>query len=186
MQKDVVFLKRPLWFLVAMLALSAGTLQAHPFHTDFSGLTNGLVHPWLGLDHILAMTAVGFWSAQLSGRARWLVPCSFVSMMSLGAIIGFGGASIPFVEQAILCSILVLGLLIAAAIRLPLVAGMIVIGLFALFHGLAHGSEISAQTSVSNYLAGFVLATLTLHVIGLALGITARRQTSPLWVRFAG
>ena len=186
MQNNFVFLKRSFGFLVALLALGTGTLQAHPFHSDLSGLAGGLVHPWLGLDHILAMAAVGFWAAQLGERARWLVPCSFVAMMCAGAGLGMHAMPVPFVEQAILASILVLGLLIAASVRLPLAAGMVLVGVFALFHGLAHGSEIAKQAFAFPYIVGFVFATAMLHLIGFALGLLAQRQAKLLWVRGAG
>src|SRR5213593_4828132 len=92
----------PKWFVVsvsALVALSPATLQAHPLHNSMSGLTSGLLHPFAGLDHILAMVAVGFWAAQLGGRARWLVPGSFLAMMIAGSTIGFGHAPVAFVEQ---------------------------------------------------------------------------------------
>jgi len=186
MQNNFVFLKRSFGFFVGLLAFGTGTLQAHPFHTDFSGLTGGLIHPWLGLDHILAMAAVGFWAAQMGGRARWLVPCSFVAMMCGGAGLGLRATPVPFVEQAILASILVLGLLIAASVRLPLAASMLLVGSFALFHGLAHGSEIAKQTFAFPYFVGFVLATVMLHLIGFTSGFLAQRQARLLWVRGAG
>ena len=106
----------------------------HDFNWDFSG---GLVHPLSGLDHLLAMIAVGLWAAQLGGRARWLVPAAFVGVMALGAALGHAGMNFSGMEQAIAASVLVLGLLVARSVRLPVAAGMALVGVFALFHGLA-------------------------------------------------
>src|SRR5437879_13247583 len=99
MQNNFVFLKKSFGFLVALLALGTGTLQAHPFHSDLSGPAGGLVHPWVGVDHILAMAAVGFWAAQLGGHARWLVPCSFFARICSVAGLVMHGMPVPFVEE---------------------------------------------------------------------------------------
>ncbi len=165
-----------------LLAALPAIASAHPGHDgdhgfgwDFSG---GFAHPLGGWDHLLAMIAVGFWAVQLGGRARWLVPAAFVSMMTLGAVLGHGGISIAGTEQGIAASVLVLGLLVATAARLPIAAGMAVVGVFALFHGLAHGAEMPATAAGLSYGLGFVLATSLLHAAGLGLGlITAKKST---------
>jgi len=165
-----------------LLAALPAIASAHPGHDgdhgfgwDFSG---GFAHPLNGWDHLLAMVAVGLWAAQLGGRARWLVPAAFVSVMTLGAVLGHGGMSIAGTEQAIAASVLVLGLLVATAARLPLAAGMALTGIFALFHGLAHGAEIPATSAGLSYGLGFVLTTALLHAAGLGLGqLTARKST---------
>jgi urease accessory protein len=177
--------------LTRFLALAAFALpvlaHAHPGHGgheltwDFAG---GAAHPLSGWDHLLAMVAVGLWAARLGGRSRWLVPVAFVSVMALGAILARAGFALPGVEQGIAASILVLGLLIAAAVRLPAPAGMAIAGLFALFHGVAHGSEMPATTGGLAYGAGFVVVTILLHGAGLGLGVALKDHVQT--VRFAG
>lgn len=170
-----------------LIFLLPSLAQAHPGvpgHTH--GFGNGLSHPLTGLDHLCAMIAVGLWAAQRGGRALWLVPLTFVSIMVTGGILGMGGMGIPYVEQGIAASVLVLGIFIAAAVRLPLWASMAIVGLFALFHGYAHGAEMPDTASGFAYGIGFVVATASLHLSGIALGITAQRFASAQWVRCAG
>ncbi len=151
--------------------------QAHPGHDgheltwDFNG---GFTHPLSGWDHLLAMIAVGLWAAQLGGRARWLVPVAFVGVMTLGAALGRTGVIFPGMEQGIAASVLVLGLLIAAAVRLPVTAGMALVGVFAIFHGFAHGAEMPGTAGGLFYGAGFVVATALLHAIGVGSGCLCR------------
>ena len=146
----------------------------------------GLAHPFSGMDHLCAMLAVGLWAAQLGGRMRWLLPMTFLSVMLAGGALGLNGVRIPFAEQGIASSLLVLGILIAATVRLPMMAGMVVVGLFALFHGYAHGAEMPASAAGLAYAFGFVAASACLHLIGLALGLTAQRWDLSRWIRFAG
>ncbi|MFA6287242.1 MAG: HupE/UreJ family protein [Opitutaceae bacterium] len=161
-------------FLPAIASAHPGHDGDHGFGWDFSG---GFVHPLGGWDHLLAMIAVGLWAAQLGGRARWLVPAAFVSVMTLGAVLGHGGLQIAGTEQGIAASVLVLGLLVATAARLPAAASMAIVGVFALFHGLAHGAEMPATSAGLSYGLGFVLATSLLHAAGLGLGqLTARKS----------
>jgi urease accessory protein len=161
-------------------------------HTGFSanGFTHGFMHPISGLDHTLAMIAVGLWAAQLassgSKRAVWLVPLSFVSMMVIGGILGISGIELPFVEQGILASVLVLGVLVLAGVRLPITANAAIVGLFALFHGHAHGAEMPATSSGLTYALGFAFATALLHASGIAFGLTAQGRLSSLALRVAG
>jgi urease accessory protein len=119
--------------------------QAHPQIGNSAGFARGLAHPMSGSDHICAMIAVGLWAAQRGDRALWLVPLVFVLAMTIGGILGMAAISLPFVEPGIAASVLVLGILIAAAVRLPLIASVLLVGLFALFHGHAHGSEMPSQ-----------------------------------------
>jgi urease accessory protein len=170
---------------VAALLLVPTLAQAHPGH-DVTGFSHGFAHPLGGLDHLLAMLAVGLWAAQMGGRARWAVPATFVTVMSLGGMLGMMGLHLPMVESGIAASVLVLGLLIALSARLPLAAAMPLVGLFALFHGYAHGAEMPASVSGFEYAAGFVLATAGLHAAGIALGMGIQRVTSAPLVRFAG
>lgn len=160
--------------------------HAHVSVGHTNGLAHGLLHPLTGLDHIAAMIAVGLWAAQCGGRAAWVVPLSFVTVMLLGGLIGMAGISIPFVEPVIVASVLVLGLLIAAAVRLPLVASSLLVGLFAVFHGHAHGAEMPATASGLAYGIGFVLATGVLHCCGIGLGRFAQRLAGPRLAQYAG
>lgn len=158
--------------------------HAHPGHG--SGFAAGVAHPLTGLDHILAMAAVGLWAAQLGGRARWAVPAAFVGVMMLGSALGMAGVTMPMVDSAILCSVVMLGLLITTAARLPLAASLALVGLFAAFHGLAHGAEIPATASGLAYTGGFALSTAALHGAGFALGAGLQRFAEAGWVRVAG
>ncbi len=175
------------------LALSLLTLltfpvlaHAHPGHDHSSGFSHGLAHPINGLDHILAMVAVGLWAAQIGGRALWAVPATFVGVMALGGILGVAGFTVPFVEPGIVGSVLILGLLIAFAVRLPLAASLPLVGLFSIFHGYAHGAEMPFSASGIEYGLGFVLATAALHGIGIGIGLLIQRFTTAPVVRFAG
>lgn len=141
--------------------------NAHSLDSIPIGLVSGFSHPFLGLDHILAMVAVGVWAWQLGGRAVWLLPISFVSMMSIAASFGMMGFYLPLTEQAIACSILILGLLIAGFIKLPTGIGSILVGIFALFHGYAHGLELPNATSPTLFGIGFIIATGLLHGFGI-------------------
>jgi urease accessory protein len=173
--------------LLSLIFLVPSLAQAHPGmpgHTH--GFSNGLLHPLTGLDHICAMVAVGLWAAQRGGRALWLVPLTFVSIMVVGGILGMGGVGIPYVEQGIAASVLVLGIFIAAAVRLPLAASMAIVGLFAIFHGYAHGAEMPGSASGFAYGIGFVVATACLHLSGISLGLIAQRFVSAKLIRFAG
>src|SRR5579883_978366 len=140
--------------LLALLALVPVLASAHPGHGTH-GFASGFSHPLLGLDHILAMVAVGLWAAQLGGRSLWAVPATFVGVMSVGGMLGLLGVPLPMVEAGILASVLILGLFIATAVRLPLAASMLLVGAFALFHGHAHGTEIPATASGLTYGLGF-------------------------------
>lgn len=153
------------------LALAPALANAHPGHGD-SGVVQGFSHPLLGLDHLVAMVAVGLWAAMLGGRARWIVPSVFVTMMGAGAAAGMSGVIVPGVEQGIAASILILGLLIATSVRVPVTAAAAVVGAFAVFHGLAHGTEVPANASGLSFATGFIFATILLHGVGLALGYT--------------
>jgi urease accessory protein len=172
--------------VLAVLALTPVLAQAHPIPGEVHTLKSGFLHPLSGLDHILAMVAVGLWAAQLGGRALYLVPAAFVSLMAVGGALGMAGVPLPMVEAGILASILVLGLLIAAAVRLPVWAGMAIVGLFALFHGHAHGTELPAAATGMTYAIGFILATMLLHACGIGLGLLAQKKLPAPAVRFAG
>jgi urease accessory protein len=175
-----------LWTFTLGLALVPTLAQAHPGVHHTAGFGQGLSHPLSGLDHVLAMLAVGLWAAQLGGRAIWCVPASFVGMMTLGAALGFAGVNVPGVEQSILASVLVLGLFLAAAVRLPLAASVVLVAVFAFFHGSAHGAEMSRDSSALACGAGFLLATTALHGVGLSLGLLARKAAQTPLLRVSG
>ena len=159
---------------------------AHPGAGHIPGFSAGFSHPFGGMDHMLAMVAVGFWAAQMGGRAVWAVPCAFVGTMVLGGLVGTAGLSMPYVEQGILASILVLGVLIAGAFKFSVAASGALVGAFALFHGYAHGVEIPADIAAVSYSAGFSLATLALHSAGLLAGSGGQKLYNGRVSRFIG
>jgi urease accessory protein len=161
---------------------------AHPGHPDNAamGFVQGFSHPFTGADHILAMLAVGLWAAQLGGRALWRVPAAFVSLMLVGGIVGMSAIPMPYIQEGILVSILVLGVLIAGAFKFPVAVSASIVGLFALFHGVAHGSEIPMTSSAVTFSIGFAVATALLHGIGLASGVVLQRFNIEKISRLAG
>lgn len=155
----------------AALALAAPMAFAHTFGgTAGAGFGAGMAHPFIGLDHLAAMVAVGLWAAQLGGRAILAVPAAFLLTMTAGAAAAHAGVVLPAVESGIAASVLVLGLLVAAAVRLPLGTGLVVVAVFAAFHGHAHGSELPQGASAAIFAVGFVLATALLHSVGVVTG----------------
>jgi urease accessory protein len=176
------------------LAILLGTIvlaiapmaYAHIGVGETTGFLRGFAHPLGGLDHVLAMVAVGLWAGQRGGKARWMIPMTFVTIMILGGLIGAMGVTLPYVEQGIALSVLVLGILVAAAVSWPLPASMLLVGVFALFHGHAHGAEMPVSVSGIEYGAGFVLATAILHAIGIGAAIVARNFHRSVLVRLSG
>lgn len=146
------------------------------------GILSGFLHPILGLDHLLAMVAVGLLSAQIGGRAIWTVPAAFIGVMALGGLLGILGLPLPMVEYGITGSVLILGVAIVAGNRLPEWSAIIFVALFALFHGHAHGTELPDLTNTIGlmiaYVTGFLIATAGLHVVGALIGIMAIRNRS--------
>ncbi len=167
--------KKFLLALAAALVAGATPALAHPGHGEAVGLIHGFVHPMSGIDHIVAMVAVGLFAAQLGGRALWLVPTSFVAMMGVGGMLGISSVDVPFVEVGIAMSVVVLGFAIAFAVRPPVALAMGLVGAFAIFHGHAHGAEMPVGASGLNYAIGFMLATALLHVAGIGLGFGVGR-----------
>lgn len=162
------------------------TLFAHS-EAHVGGLINGLTHPMLGLDHLLAMAAVGILSVQLGGRKAWKIPAAFVAMMLVGGLISFLGVSLPAVEAGILLSVLALGAALASGKKLNANWAIALVGFFALFHGHAHGSEIPALANPALYAIGFVLATTLLHAAGVLFGISAKNTVSgTVIIRYSG
>ncbi len=173
-------------FLLGLLLLLPSLVQAHTGVGNPNGFSQGIAHPLSGLDHICAMVAVGLWAAQMGGRAIWVVPLTFVSVMALGGFLGMMHVHLPFVETGIVISVLTLGVFIAAAVRMPLIANILIVGLFAICHGHTHGEEMLETISGLTYGIGFVIATALLHVIGISLGVGIQRISKPYMVRLAG
>lgn len=166
--------------------IAAPAVQAHPQLFHASGFVHGLLHPWTGADHWLAMIAVGLWAAQLGGAACWRVPLSFMACMAAGAALAISGISLPYVEAGIAASVLVLGLAIVSGLRVGPTVGMALVGVFALFHGHAHGSEIAANLPALEYGLGFLASTAMLLGIGIASGILLRRTLPDGILRLTG
>lgn len=171
-------------FSASALLLSPALALAHPGH-DHAGVMSGIAHPVLGLDHLLAMLAVGLWAAQQTGRARWALPLTFVATMLFGGLLGFTGLQLPLMETGIAGSVLALGLLVALAVRPPVAVATGLTALFALSHGVAHGLELPALASPWGYAVGFVMATAALHGIGYVVARNLPQVAAPL-VRIAG
>ncbi|WP_315837332.1 HupE/UreJ family protein [Bradyrhizobium prioriisuperbiae] len=171
--------------LALALLLLPSAAFAHPGH-DESGLVAGLSHPLTGIDHIAVMIAVGLWAALKGGRALWVWPAAFVGVMLVGGALGMTGVALPFVEPGILASVVVLGLLVALAVDLPVWLGAAIVGLFALFHGHAHGAEVPEAASGLAYMAGFAVATAVLHGVGIAVALSLKSARWQPLVRVAG
>lgn len=161
-------------FAAAALSIAATPALAHLNPAEHGSFAAGLSHPVFGLDHILAMVAVGLWAAALGGRAIWALPVSFVGAMMVGFAAALAGMGLPFVEPMILVSVLALGLAVALSLRLPVAAAAGIVGIFALFHGHAHGGELGAAGALA-FGAGFAISTALLHAAGIALALAAGR-----------
>ena len=158
--------------LSAILLLAAAMpAYAHVGIGTASSFTAGFMHPLSGLDHMTVMVAVGLWAALKGGKAVLAWPAAFVGVMLVGGALGILHMPLPFVEPGILASVVALGLLVALAVDLPVSAGVAIIGLFALFHGHAHGTEVPENAGGLEYMAGFAIATLLLHAAGIAAGL---------------
>lgn len=173
----------------AAIALMPGIALAHTGVGDTSGFSHGFVHPLTGIDHLLAMMMVGVFAWQLGGRALWLVPLTFVLVMAIGGAFGVAGVSIPFVETGIALSVIVLGAAVAFRLSMPVAIAVALVGLFAVFHGHAHGEEMPENAAGLAYGLGFMLATAALHLAGIGLGFLIGRiadERGPAVVRITG
>jgi urease accessory protein len=175
---------RPLlaWCLLGI----AGPALAHSAEGVAGGFASGFMHPLLGWDHVIAMVAVGLWGAFLGRPAIWLLPVVFPLVMALGGALGVLGVPLPAVEIGIAASAIVLGAMVALAARPPLWVAGAVVGVFAVFHGHAHGTELPAAASPIAYSLGFVIATGTLHASGIALSLVTRWPQGGRLVRACG
>lgn len=176
------------WLLLGACFGAGGPALAHTGLHIGGGWGAGLSHPFLGLDHMLAMLSVGALAAIAGGRALWALPLTFMGVMALGGVLGMAGIDLPAVEQGIAASLIVFGVLLATRVGLPMPAAMAVVGVFALFHGHAHGAELPEMSSEAAYAAGFVLATGVLHLlgIGIALGLARFGSWALPLTRLAG
>ncbi len=170
--------------LAVLIALAATPALAHTGHGDTEAFTSGLAHPLFGLDHLLAMVAVGLWAGLIGGSALWAWPAAFVGVMAVGGALGMAGVALPGVEPLIVGSVIAIGLLTALAARPAVALGAAVCGVFALAHGHAHGTEMPAAASAAGYALGFVISTAFLHGVGIAIARVG--EARPLAVRAAG
>jgi len=169
------------WWFVPALAL------AHDGQGDIQGgLLAGLAHPILGVDHVIAMVAVGMWGAQLGAPAIWLLPVTFPLVMAMGGVLGAMGVPVPGIEIGIALSAVALGAMVALALRPPLWAAALLVAVFAVFHGHAHGAELPESANAIAYSAGFVIATGLLHAFGILLGVANRWRVGARLLRAGG
>lgn len=157
--------------LATLTSVLPGVALAHTGVGDTSGFMHGFGHPISGLDHILAMVMVGLFAWQLGGRALWLLPAAFVSVMAVGGALGLAGVDVPFVETGIALSVVALGAAVAFDVKTPVAVAMGFVALFAIFHGHAHGAEMPEDAGGLAYALGFMLATALLHAAGIAAGM---------------
>jgi urease accessory protein len=172
--------------VLSVIAFFPVSAFAHTIIGPTTGFGAGFSHPFGGFDHLLAMFAVGLWAAQMGGRATWAVPGAFVSLMIFGGVLAICGIHLPYVEAGILASVMVMGILIAAAFKFPVVVSAVIVGMFAVFHGHAHGAEMPLAMGAVSYSLGFALATALLHCAGIAGGIVLQKTNVEKVTRFAG
>jgi urease accessory protein len=166
-------MRKSLIAIIGILLFLPETAYAHVVQGG-GGFISGLTHPVLGVDHLLAMLSVGILSAQMGGKSIWRVPAIFVIVMLVGGILGIKGVHIDYVELGIIFSVLALGLAIASERNLPAFLAMILVGIFAIFHGHAHGSEMPHLAKPALYACGFVVGTAIIHVAGLLIGFIVK------------
>jgi len=180
-------LPRPSALAVALMAtLWAQTAGAHLLKGEASGFLTGFLHPIFGMDHVLAMVAVGLWGAQLGAPAIWVLPVAFPLVMATGGVLGFLGVPIPGVEYGIAASAVMLGAAVAFEVRPPIVVAGLLVGFFAIFHGHAHGTELPPGQSALLYSMGFVIATGCLHAVGIGIGTVHRWSWGQNLLRASG
>ncbi len=172
--------------LAITLAVVAMSANAHTGEGINSGFASGFWHPIYGWDHVVAMVAVGLWGAFLGAPAIWILPVVFPLVMAFGGALGVLGVPIPMIETGIALSGVVLGLLIVFAVKAPIWAAAVIVGLFAIFHGHAHGTELPEAFSPYGYAVGFVIGTGLLHMAGVGFGVLTRSELGRYAVRGAG
>lgn len=172
--------------ILALLVLFPLTASAHTETGTFGGLLSGFKHPITGLDHLVAMVAVGLWGAFLGGQAMWLLPVVFPVVMAFGGALGVLGVPLPAVETGVALSGVILGLMVACAVKPPLWVAAVIVGVFAIFHGHAHGTELPQSANALAYAVGFVISTGLLHLCGIALGLLIKWPWGRITVRAGG
>jgi len=172
--------------LVALALAWPGTALAHTRGGEALGFTSGLLHPVSGLDHVVAIIAVGLWGAQLGPPALWLLPVTFPMVMAFGGMLGLVGVPLPGIEVGIALSAIALGIAVFREARPNLVGAALLVGFFAIFHGHAHGTELPPGANGVLYSLGFVIATGTLHAVGIATGLVHRWPAGRAALRAAG
>jgi len=172
--------------LILLLMLVPSVASAHTEAGNAGGFLSGFSHPLSGLDHIVAMVAVGLWGAFLGGRAMWTLPVVFPVVMALGGALGVVGVPLPGVETGIALSGIVLGLMVSFAAKPPLWVAAGIVGIFAVFHGHAHGEEMPASANAMTFAIGFVISTGLLHLCGIAFGLLVRWPWGRIAVRVGG
>lgn len=177
---------RPAALALPLTFLAVTAAQAHTGAGHAGGFASGFMHPILGWDHVVAMVAVGLWAAFLGRPAIWLLPVVFPLVMALGAAAGILGLPLPAVEAGIALSGVVLGLMVALAVRAPIWVAGVIVGAFAIFHGHAHGTELPQAANPFAYGTGFVLGTGLLHLAGIALGLLTASTAGRTVVRAIG
>ena len=168
------------------LMLAAPLAGAHTFGADGAGIAAGLVHPLIGVDHLLALIAAGLWAGWLGGRAQYLLPAGFLAGMFGGALLAWGGFVLPLVEPMIAVSVLCIGMLAASAARPSAIAGSVLVFVFALFHGFAHGTELPQTAQPALYVIGFLLTSACVLVVAARLSTSLRSGRLSAVVRIAG
>jgi len=182
-------MKRSFFFSFFLTALAAFPALAHTGAGLTSSLSTGFAHPIGGMDHVLAMVAVGLLAAQQGGKSLWLIPLSFVAMMVFGGIMGVSGVGLPFVELGIMGSVIVLGAVIALGRQFTAPMSMALVGFLSIFHGHAHGTEMPMNASGLEYGLGFIAATALLHLAGLGFSLALAKidtKITPLALRASG
>ena len=177
---------RPGLLLFVLSLAWPATACAHTRGGEALGLTSGLQHPISGLDHVLAMIAVGLWGAQLGAPAVWLLPVTFPMVMALGGSLGLMGVTVPGIELGIALSAITLGVAVFCEARPQLWIAALLVGFFAIFHGHAHGTELPGGESALLYSLGFVIATGCLHALGIVIGTVHGRPGGRPLLRAAG
>lgn len=172
--------------LALLLALTPQFAHAHQQAGVAGGFVSGFLHPIFGPDHVIAMVAVGLWGAQLGSPAIWILPITFPLIMAFGGMLGIMGVPVPSVEIGIALSAIALGAVVAMAARPPLWVAMVVVGIFAIFHGHAHGTELPEAAHPLAYSVGFVLATGLLHLTGIVIGLLIARPLGARAVQACG
>lgn len=188
--------KPNLWFrahsaVAAVIVIVATVLlptiaYAHPGHTHVHGFPDGFSHPFSGMDHLCAMIAIGIWAAQIGGRAFWMAPTTSIAFMALGGFLGMKTGAIPFIEQGIVTSVLMLGLLIAVTRKLPFAAVVTIIGVVAAVHGFAHGMELPRSADRFAYAIGILLSSLTLQLVAMVATALILKLNQQRIVQFGG